>query len=80
MRAGRRPPSAGPTTFLILDDVLMSVDAEHRRAVAEMLRKEYPNTQFVITTRDEVWARQLQSVGIQVAPSSLRRRRSKAAP
>jgi energy-coupling factor transporter ATP-binding protein EcfA2 len=56
--------SAGPITFLILDDVLMSVDAEHRRAVAEMLRKEYPNTQFVITTHDEVWARQLQSVGI----------------
>ena len=60
--------SGGPIQFLILDDVLMSVDAEHRRAVAEMLQREYPDTQFVITTHDEVWARQLKSVGIAGKP------------
>lgn len=63
--------SGGPITLLVLDDVLMSVDAEHRRAVAEMLRREFPKTQFVITTHDEVWARQLKSVGICGKPLAL---------
>jgi energy-coupling factor transporter ATP-binding protein EcfA2 len=56
--------SGGPPPLLILDDVLMSVDAGHRRAVAEVLKTEFGSTQFVITTHDEVWARQLKNLGV----------------
>lgn len=42
-------------TFAVLDDVLMSVDAGHRREVAKLLRSEFPDTQFVLTTHDKAW-------------------------
>lgn len=54
----------GPPPLLILDDVLMSVDAAHRRKVAEVLRDEFKDTQFLITTHDEVWAKHLTAVGV----------------
>jgi hypothetical protein len=54
----------GSMPLMILDDVLMSVDHGHRRAVARLLRDEYPDCQFVITTHDRVWFRQLQSLGV----------------
>lgn len=56
--------SGGSLTLVILDDVLMSVDKGHRRAMAELLRDEYKDSQFVITTHDEVWWRQLLSLGV----------------
>ena len=48
----------------MLDDVVMSVDSSHRRRFAELLKTEFPNVQFVITTHDEVWARQMRSAGL----------------
>ncbi|MFJ6531487.1 AAA family ATPase [Microbacterium sp. NPDC091662] len=51
-------------TFAVLDDVVMSVDANHRRRFAELLQSEFPNVQFIITTHDEVWARQMRSAGL----------------
>jgi hypothetical protein len=51
-------------TFAVLDDVLMSVDSGHRRAVSKMLVDEFPKTQFVLTTHDEIWLRHMQSVGL----------------
>lgn len=42
-------------TFVVLDDVLMSVDAGHRREVSKLLRVEFPETQFVLTTHDKAW-------------------------
>lgn len=48
----------------ILDDVVMSVDVSHRRQFCELLKDEFPNVQFVITTHDAVWARQMQSAGL----------------
>ncbi|MEE7492243.1 ATP-binding protein [Methylobacterium oryzae] len=42
-------------TFTVLDDVLMSVDAGHRREVSKLLRAEFPDTQFVLTTHDKAW-------------------------
>lgn len=42
-------------TFAVLDDVLMSVDAGHRREVSRLLRAEFPDTQFVLTTHDKAW-------------------------
>lgn len=41
--------------FCVLDDVLMSVDSGHRRQVCHLLLKEFPDTQFVLTTHDRVW-------------------------
>jgi recombinational DNA repair ATPase RecF len=52
--------------MIVLDDVVMSVDANHRRAVAELLRDEFPETQFIITTHDRIWWQQLRSVGLAV--------------
>lgn len=42
-------------TFSVLDDVLMSVDADHRREVCKLLKRDFPNTQFILTTHDRVW-------------------------
>lgn len=50
--------------FCVLDDVLMSVDSGHRRAVCAMLINRFPNTQFLFTTHDEVWLRNMQSTGL----------------
>lgn len=50
-------------TLCALDDVLMSIDSGHRRFVVSLLMKEFPNTQFVVTTHDEQWMRQMKSQG-----------------
>lgn len=42
-------------TFAVLDDVLMSVDAGHRREVCTLLKTKFPKTQFILTTHDPVW-------------------------
>lgn len=51
-------------SLCLLDDVLMSVDSGHRREVCKLLRNEFPNTQFIITTHDDVWSKQLNIEGI----------------
>lgn len=48
----------------VLDDVVMSVDASHRREFCNLLNTFSPDVQFVITTHDEVWARQMQKSGL----------------
>ncbi|MFA5823220.1 MAG: AAA family ATPase [Thermodesulfovibrionales bacterium] len=48
-------------TFAVLDDVLMSVDASHRREVCRLLKKEFPDTQFIITTHDRVWLQYMKT-------------------
>jgi DNA repair exonuclease SbcCD ATPase subunit len=48
-------------TFAILDDVLMSVDTGHRREVCRILKTEFPNTQFIITTHDRVWLQYMKT-------------------
>ena len=50
--------------FAVLDDVVMSVDRSHRRQFCRLLREEFSDVQFIITTHDEVWARQMQSDGL----------------
>ncbi len=47
--------------IVILDDVVMSVDIEHRKQLCTVLRKNFPNKQFVITTHDQTWAQMLKS-------------------
>lgn len=48
-------------TFAVLDDVLMSVDAGHRRQVCALLKKEFHNTQFIMTTHDPAWLRHMRT-------------------
>jgi DNA repair exonuclease SbcCD ATPase subunit len=50
--------------LIILDDVMMSVDAPHRREICKLLANFFKGRQFFITTHDQTWARQLQSEGV----------------
>jgi hypothetical protein len=51
-------------TFAVLDDVVMSVDAGHRREVCSLLKRRFPDTQFIFTTHDEIWLRHMRSEGL----------------
>lgn len=51
-------------TFAVLDDVLMSVDAGHRREVCRLLKEEFPDTQFVLTTHDPIWLKFMNTEGL----------------
>jgi recombinational DNA repair ATPase RecF len=51
-------------SYAVLDDVVMSVDVNHRRQFCALLKEQFPDVQFIITTHDEVWARQMQSAGL----------------
>ena len=51
-------------TFAVLDDVLMSVDTGHRREVCRLLKAEFPNTQFILTTHDRVWLHYMKTEGL----------------
>lgn len=61
----------GQFTFVVLDDVLMSVDAGHRREVCTLLRTKFPKTQFVITTHDPVWLNHMKSSKLVAAKSAI---------
>ena len=51
-------------SLIILDDVVMSVDTDHRKDVCRLLRERFPDRQFVITTHDKTWAKQLKQEGV----------------
>lgn len=48
----------------VLDDVVMSVDADHRKSVCGLIRRCFPDTQFIITTHDKLWMRQMRASGV----------------
>lgn len=50
--------------LIILDDVVMSVDADHRRDICDLFSTEFPDKQFIITTHDRTWANQLKARGV----------------
>lgn len=50
--------------FAVLDDVVMSVDQGHRKEFCRLLNTCFPDTQFIITTHDKVWAKQMQTEGL----------------
>lgn len=58
-------------TIAVLDDVLMSVDAGHRREVCKLLKTAFPNTQFVLTTHDNVWLNHMRSSKLLEGKSSI---------
>lgn len=51
-----------PGTLLVLDDVLTSIDKDHRNRVGELLVLEFKDYQILLTTHDEYWFNQLGSV------------------
>lgn len=61
----------GIIDLIILDDVVMSVDSDHRRQVCRLLKGAFPDQQFIITTHDKTWANQLKSEGVVDAQSTV---------
>lgn len=43
------------TNFIILDDVVNSIDANHRRQLIEIIRDHFQDYQFLILTHDRTW-------------------------
>lgn len=58
-------------TFALLDDVVMSIDTGHRYQFCKLLKIHFPDTQFIITTHDRVWAEQMKSAGLVTAKKCL---------
>ena len=58
-------------SFALLDDVVMSVDSGHRYQFCKLLKEYFPNTQFIITTHDRLWAEQMKSAGLVNAKTSI---------
>ena len=50
--------------FAVFDDVVMSVDQDHRKQFCKLLKTQFPKTQFIITTHDKVWVKQMQTAGL----------------
>jgi energy-coupling factor transporter ATP-binding protein EcfA2 len=49
---------------IVLDDVVMSIDCNHRRDICKVLREFFPEKQFIITTHDTAWAKQLRTENV----------------
>jgi hypothetical protein len=58
-------------TLALLDDVVMSVDTGHRYQFCKLLKTQFPDTQFIITTHDRLWAEQMKSAGLVTRKRSL---------
>lgn len=54
----------GNLTVAVLDDVVMSVDSQHRKQLCKLLKTQFPDTQFIVTTHDGVWAKQMRTAGL----------------
>jgi len=58
-------------TLALLDNVVMSVDAGHRYQFCKLLKTQFPDTQFIITTHDRLWVEQMKSAGLVTAKTSI---------
>lgn len=47
--------------FIILDDIISTVDINHKEKVAMLLLSEFKDYQFIITTHSNLWFRQLKN-------------------
>lgn len=56
--------SEGIISLTILDDVVMSIDSDHRRELCGLLKSHFSDKQFFITSHDRTWARQLKTDGV----------------
>lgn len=59
-------------SLALLDDVVMSIDAGHRKRFCDLLKTEFPGTQFVITTHDLLWMEQMRFAGLVTLKRSIR--------
>jgi SMC domain protein len=50
--------------LVLLDDVVMSIDIDHRKNFCKLLKEQFPNKQFIITTHDYIWRKELESQGV----------------
>jgi energy-coupling factor transporter ATP-binding protein EcfA2 len=57
--------------LVLLDDVVMSVDIEHRKNFCKLLKRFFPERQFIITTHDTVWAKNLVNEGVVERKNSI---------
>ena len=56
----------GKVNLVVLDDVVMSIDSGHRRAICKWINSCFEDLQFIITTHNRTWARQLCTDGVAV--------------
>lgn len=56
--------------LVVLDDVVMSVDIEHRKSFCLLLKTYFSSRQFIVTTHDAVWAKYLVNEGVVVRDNS----------
>ena len=61
----------GRFRFAVLDDVVMSVDRDHRKQFCRLLKACFPDTQFIITTHDRVWSKQMRTEGLVDSKSGI---------
>lgn len=52
--------SQGKLKLIVLDDVVMSIDNNHRRKICSLLNEHFSDFQIIITTHNKTWARQLR--------------------
>ena len=57
----------GSLGLIVFDDVMMSVDTGHRKDVCRLIAEQFPDCQFVITTHDRTWAKQLKQERVVAA-------------
>ena len=53
--------SGNDLQVMLLDDVIMSADAGHRKQLARILANDFEERQIILTTHDKVWLKQLES-------------------
>ncbi len=61
----------GDLKLVILDDVVMSIDNGHRKKLCELLRTKFPDTQFIITTHERTWFKQMQTAKLIDSKSAI---------
>lgn len=61
----------GLIDLIMLDDVVMSVDADHRRQICSLLASSFPQHQFIITTHDRTWAAQLKTEKVVTSANTI---------
>lgn len=51
-------------SLVILDDVVSTIDSQHRLKICKLLFTDFKDKQFIITTHDSIWYNQLKSAQI----------------
>ena len=51
---------------ILLDDVVMSIDMDHRKSFCKLINEVFPNKQFIITTHDFIWRKELEIHNVSI--------------